>query len=99
MPEFETISFKARDYVHMHMLHDLPRMLAVIHIDVDSVSGNGFFNDGSQRTHDVYNGRPIFRRNVKNIFGVSLGNDKRVAGVHGADVQKCERIVVLINFK
>ena len=99
MPEFEAVSFEAGDYVHMHVVYDLPRVLAVIHVDIDAVGGDGFFNSTGKTMHNCCDSSPVFLRHIKYIYRMVLWHDERVAGVYGAYVQKCERFGVLIHFE
>ena len=97
-PEFESVALEARDDVHVRVLHDLPRMRAIVHVDIDAVGADRALDCPRKRVHRARDRRPILRRNIKNIFEWSFGMTSVWLSVHGTDVEKSERPLVLVDF-
>ena len=67
-PQFESIAFEARDDVHVRMLDDLSRMLAIVHVDVDPVCADRALDLSCEQVYRARDCRPVLRRNIEDIF-------------------------------
>lgn len=78
------------------MRNDLTRMLAVIHPEIYAVGVEPVFHSEGDDASRFGDRGPIFRRDVKNIFGMHFWNYKRVSRIDGPDVEEGEDLVILV---
>ena len=96
--QLETVAFEARNNVHVRVMYDLPRVLAVVHCDVDAVGARSFFYRYREFAHCFRDCRPILRRDVENIIRMVFRNYERVSRIHGANIEERNCFIVLVYF-
>ncbi len=93
-PELDAVALEARDDVDMDMVDALPRMLAVVVIDVYAVGIHALFDGNGHFAHRFLYRRPDFGCRLEHVRDVLLGHDERMTGGHRFDGKERDGIGV-----
>jgi hypothetical protein len=96
--EIAWLTFFAGHDVEVCMQNILASDLTVVHAEVVAAPAYGFGDLGRELVNSSHKRAGIFNRVGSQIFGVLLGDDECVTGTYGADVEKGEHTIVLVDF-
>src|SRR3989344_3424443 len=91
------VVLEARHDVYVRVEYYLPRAGTVVHADIDAVGLERLLERVRNGARCIHDGRPIFLVNVEDVGRMFLWDDKRMSGVHGVDIEECERSFIFIH--
>lgn len=97
MPVPVSVIGKTGDDMNVGVEHQLSCGAFIIHADIYSVRVQRGFHYRSELVYCFHQSGKIFARNIVNIFDVCFWNDQEVSVIHGVDIKKRIRRIVLVH--
>lgn len=84
--------------MHVRMEYYLARTRAVVHTEIDAIGLQRFLERVGDSARCVHDSGPVFFVDIKNIDRMFFGYDEGVPGIHGVDIEECERTRIFIDY-